>query len=42
MFFLQLWKPLAKPLDRSWIEHVIVDLKLLHDATAPRRNEQAT
>jgi hypothetical protein len=42
MLFLQLWKPLAKPLDRPWIEHAIAELNLLHDATAPRRNEQAT
>ncbi|XP_047071045.1 cysteine-rich receptor-like protein kinase 29 [Lolium rigidum] len=38
----QLWKPLAKPLNRHWIEHTITELKLLHDATAPKRNEQAT
>jgi hypothetical protein len=40
MLFLQLWKPLAKPLDRPWIDHAIVELKLLHDEAAPRRDEQ--
>jgi hypothetical protein len=42
MLFLQMWKPPAKPLDRPWIEHAIVELKLLHDAAAPRRDDQDT
>jgi hypothetical protein len=42
MLFLQMWKPLAKPLDRPWIEHAIVELKLLHDAAALRRDDQDT
>jgi hypothetical protein len=42
MLFLQMWTPLAKPLDRPWIDHAIAELKLLHDAAAPRRDEQDT
>jgi hypothetical protein len=40
MLFLQMWMPLAKPLDRPWIEHAIVELKLLHAASNPRRPDQ--
>jgi hypothetical protein len=41
MLFLQMWTPLARPLDRPWINHAVAELKLLHDATSPRRHDQA-
>jgi hypothetical protein len=41
MLFLQMWTPLARPLDRPWINHAVAELKLLHDATSPRRPDQA-
>jgi hypothetical protein len=40
MLFLQMWMPLARPLDRPWIEHAVAELKLLNDATSPRRLDQ--
>jgi hypothetical protein len=40
ILFLQMWMPLAKPLDQPWIEHAIAELKLLHAASNPRRPDQ--
>jgi hypothetical protein len=33
MLFLQLWLPLARPLDRGWIRGMTHELKLLHAAS---------